>query len=48
LPPALQDKVVMAAGIATGARQGEAAADLIRFLASPAASGALKAHGMAP
>ena len=48
LPPALTDKVVMAAGILVSAREPDAAAAWIRFVASPAAVSALKAHGMNP
>lgn len=48
LPPALQNKVVMAAGIATSAKESAAAAEWIRFLASPAAAAALEADGMTP
>jgi molybdate transport system substrate-binding protein len=48
LPPALTDKVVMAAGILAGAREPDGATQWIKFLASPAALAALRAHGMGP
>jgi molybdate transport system substrate-binding protein len=48
LPPALTDKVVMAAGILDNAPRPDAAAQWMHFLASPAAAPALAAHGMSP
>jgi molybdate transport system substrate-binding protein len=48
LPPALTNKVVMAAAVLSNAKQPDAAAAWIKFLGSPAAGEALKAHGMAP
>ncbi|HXP73509.1 MAG TPA: substrate-binding domain-containing protein [Stellaceae bacterium] len=48
LPPSLTDKVVMAAAILTAAKEPDTAAQWIRFLSSPAAIAALKAHGMGP
>ncbi|HUB95837.1 MAG TPA: substrate-binding domain-containing protein [Stellaceae bacterium] len=48
LPPCLTNKVVMAAAVLTSSTAPDAAAQWIKFLASPAAEGALKAHGMSP
>jgi molybdate transport system substrate-binding protein len=48
LPPALTNKVVMAAAVLTAAKEPDAAAAWIKFLGSPAAGEALKAHGMSP
>jgi molybdate transport system substrate-binding protein len=48
LPPALTDKVVMSAGVLSDAREPDAAAQWIKFVASPAAAKALAAHGLAP
>lgn len=48
LPPELQRVTVFSAGIATGAREPEAARDPIRFLSSPAAAAAVAATGLDP
>jgi molybdate transport system substrate-binding protein len=48
LPPELQRVTVLSAGIAAGAREPEAARDLIRFLSSPDAAGAVRATGLDP
>jgi molybdate transport system substrate-binding protein len=46
LPKELATDVVISAGIVANARTPEAAAALIKFLASPAAAPAITAHGM--
>lgn len=48
LPPALTRKVVMGGALLPGAREPQAAAAWLAFLASPAAAAALRAHGMEP
>jgi len=48
LPADAQKVTVFAAGIATGARQPDAGAELIRFLASPAAAPAITRSGLQP
>jgi molybdate transport system substrate-binding protein len=48
LPPSLVRKVVMAGAVLPGAKEPGAAKAWIDFLASLAAAGALKAHGMEP
>ena len=48
LPDAVQRVTVFSAGIATGAREPEAAKALIRFLASPAARPAIAKSGLEP
>jgi molybdate transport system substrate-binding protein len=48
LPADLQKVTIFAAGIATGAKQPEAGAQLIKFLASPAAAAAIKKSGLEP
>jgi len=48
LPAELQKVTIFAAGIATGAKQPEAGAQLIKFLASPAAVAAIKKSGLEP
>jgi hypothetical protein len=45
LPPEVQRVTVFAAGVAAASREPEAARDLIRFLASPAAAEAVQATG---
>ncbi len=48
LPPALTRQVIMSGALLPGARQPEAAAAWLKFLTSPAAAKALRAHGMEP
>ncbi len=48
LPSGAQRVTVFAGGIAPGARDPEAARGLLRFLASPAASEALRRSGLEP
>ena len=48
LPADAQKVTVFAAGIATGARQPDAGAELIRFLASPSAAPAITRSGLQP
>jgi molybdate transport system substrate-binding protein len=48
LPPELQKITVFAAGIATDAKQPEAGALLIKFLASPVAAPAISKSGLEP
>ena len=48
LPAEIQKVTVFAAGIATGAKQPEAGAQLIKFLASPAAAPAIIKSGLDP
>jgi molybdate transport system substrate-binding protein len=48
LPSELQKVTVFAAGIATGAKQPEAGAQLIKYLASPAAVQAIRKSGLEP
>jgi molybdate transport system substrate-binding protein len=48
LPGDLQDAVVFAAVILTGARNIEAAKTLVDFMRTPEAAAALKAHRMEP
>lgn len=48
LPPGLQNEVVQVAGVGTTARDADAAATLIRFLASPIARPVFKATGLEP
>jgi molybdate transport system substrate-binding protein len=48
LPDSLQQITIFSAGIPVGAKQPEAGKQLIDFLASPAAAGAIKYSGMEP
>ena len=48
LPGELQDAVVFAAVVLTGARNTEAAKALVEFMRTPEAAAALKAHSMEP
>lgn len=48
LPPALTRVVVMSGALLPGAREPDAAAAWLKFLTSPAAAQALRAHGMEP
>jgi molybdate transport system substrate-binding protein len=48
LPPEVQKVTVFAAGIATGAKQPQAAAELIKFMSSPAAAPAIRKSGLEP
>ena len=48
LPPEVQKVTVFAAGIATGAKQPQAAAELIKFMSSPAAAPAIRKSGLDP
>jgi molybdate transport system substrate-binding protein len=48
LPPGLQRVTVFSAGVLASSRQPEAARALVRFLASPAAAGAIVDSGMEP
>jgi molybdate transport system substrate-binding protein len=48
LPAEIQNYTVYAAGIATAAKEKEAAAALVRFLAGPAGAAALKERGLEP
>ncbi len=48
LPPGAQRETLFSAGIAVGAREPEAARELIRFFASPAAAGAIVKSGLEP
>jgi molybdate transport system substrate-binding protein len=48
LPKEIQNYTVYAAGVATAARDGEAAKALVAFLAGPAAAPVLQAKGMEP
>jgi molybdate transport system substrate-binding protein len=48
LPPELQKPTVFAAGVATGAKEPDAARALIAFLTSPAAAPAIAKTGMEP
>jgi molybdate transport system substrate-binding protein len=48
LPPDLQVVTIFSAGIATSAKDANAARGLIAFLASPAAAGAIEKSGMEP
>jgi molybdate transport system substrate-binding protein len=48
LPPEVQRVTVFAAGIAVGAKEPDAAKELIRFLASPAAVPAITKSGLEP
>jgi molybdate transport system substrate-binding protein len=48
LPPEVQRVTVFAAGIATGAKEPDAAGALIRFLASPAAAAAITKSALEP
>ena len=47
-PPELQRYTLFTAGVATAAKQPEAAKDLIKFLRSPAAVAVIKEKGMEP
>jgi molybdate transport system substrate-binding protein len=47
-PPELQSYILVTAGVATAAKQPEAAKALIKFLTSPAAIAVIKAKGMEP
>jgi molybdate transport system substrate-binding protein len=48
IPAELQKVTVFSAGIAVNAKEPAAAAALIKFLAAPAAAGAIVASGMEP
>ncbi len=48
LPDEVQQRVFFSAGVATGAPQPEAARQLIRFLAAPAAASIVRSTGMEP
>lgn len=48
LPPDVQKITVFSAGILSGAKQPEAAKELIKILTSPAAASVIKKHGMEP
>ena len=48
LPPEVQQITVFSAGVLSNSREPEAAGALIRFLASPAAAGAIAESGMEP
>jgi molybdate transport system substrate-binding protein len=48
LPPSLTRKIVMSAALLKDSRQEALAGALIKFLSSPNAAAALKAHGMEP
>jgi molybdate transport system substrate-binding protein len=48
LPAELQSYVVMAAGVGTGAKEGAAATELVKFLKSPDHLPVIKAKGMEP
>ncbi len=48
LPPALTRVVVMSGALLPGAREPDAATAWLKFLTSPAAAQALRAHGMEP
>ncbi len=48
LPDEVQQRVFFSAGLATGAPQPEAARQLIRFLAAPAAASIVRSTGMEP
>jgi molybdate transport system substrate-binding protein len=48
LPDSLQQVTIFSAGIPVGAKRPEAAKQLIEFLASPAAAGAIRDSGMEP
>jgi molybdate transport system substrate-binding protein len=48
LPPGMQKITVFSAGIHSGAKQPEAAKELIKILTSPAAASVIKKHGMEP
>lgn len=47
-PAALQNYIVIGAGVSANAKQGTAARDLIKFLTSPAALPVIKAKGLEP
>jgi molybdate transport system substrate-binding protein len=46
LPESVQERILLSAAVASSARQPQAARALVIFLASPAASPAIAAHGM--
>lgn len=48
LPDEVQQTIFFSAGLATGAKEPEAASHLIRFLASPAAASMVRSTGMDP
>jgi len=48
LPDEVQQRVFFSAGLATGAKEPEAARHLIRYLAAPAAAGIVRSTGMEP
>ena len=48
LPDEVQQRVFFSAGVATGAQEPEAARQLIRFLAAPAAASIVRSTGMEP
>ena len=48
LPPDVQKITVYSAGIHSGAKQPEAAKELVKILASPAAASVIKKYGMEP
>jgi molybdate transport system substrate-binding protein len=48
LPPELQKTIVFSGGIHSGTKVADAAAELIKFLTSPAAAEVLRKHGLEP
>ena len=48
LPPEVQKVSVFSAGVAVGAKEPDAARELIKFLVSPAAVPAIKKSGLEP
>jgi molybdate transport system substrate-binding protein len=48
LPPNVQKITVFSAGIHSGAKQPEAAKELVKFLTAPSAASVIKKHGMEP
>jgi molybdate transport system substrate-binding protein len=48
LPGELQKMTVFSAGIHSGAKQGAAARDLVKFITAPAAAAVIRKHGLEP
>lgn len=48
LPPEVQKITVFSAGIHSGAKQPQAAKELVKFLTAPSAASVIKKHGMEP
>jgi molybdate transport system substrate-binding protein len=48
LPADVQKITVFSSGICRGAKQPEAAKELVRFLTAPSAAAVIKTHGMEP